>query len=145
MNTDAGHDLAIEPEAVTQEDLNLWYTLKENLSNIKADEANLRRKIFAFFFRDPREGTNKVPLSDGYVLKGDSVVNRALDPGQYEAMREQLKAAGVPDDIVVLKPEMVLREYRTLTDEQRALFDQCLIIKPGMPGLDVVQPKRGVK
>ena len=35
-----------------------------------------------------------------------------------------------------------IKEYRELTAEQTQLFDQCLIVKPGSPALEIVLPKK---
>jgi hypothetical protein len=39
----------------------------------------------------------------------------------------------------------VLKEYRTLPEEQHQLFDQCLIVKPGSPALEIVLPAKAKK
>jgi hypothetical protein len=75
-------------------------------------------------------------------------INRAV---QVELLAELAKVQAMPDSnqpklelekLVKWKPEVSIKEYRLLTDEQRLLFDQVLVIKPGMPGLDIVIPKR---
>ena len=38
------------------------------------------------------------------------------------------------------KYELVISEYRKLSDEQRKVADQVLIIKDGMPQLDITPP-----
>jgi hypothetical protein len=46
------------------------------------------------------------------------------------------------DKLVKWKPEVAITEYRKLTEEERNRFDQCLVIKPGSPSLEIVIPKR---
>lgn len=131
---------------VTQEDLTKWYELKEQLASIKASEMLLRQKIFAGYFPTPVEGTNDAPLADGYVLKGKYSITRDVDPGAIGALKDKLLEAGIKADALVqYKPSLVLKEYRTLTKEQQDLFDQCLIIKPGSPALEIVLPKKAAK
>lgn len=137
-------DMALIPEnTVSQEDLAEWYKLQEELKKVKAREMLLRTKIFKNCFPDPEEGTNNFNLPDGYVLKGKHTINRDVDPGAFQAMREQFTQAGIhPDTLVQWKPSLKIKEYRELTAEQLHLFDQCLIVKPGSPALEIVLPKK---
>lgn len=133
-----------EPEQVSQEDLNSWFAACQALEAAKAAEIVLRRKIAAFFFRDPKEGTNKVPLADGWVIKMQHVVNRTVDVAALTNLGDEFAKAGLRTDVLLkYKPEVQIANYRTLTDEQRNLFDQALTIKPGTPQLEIVKPKRG--
>lgn len=128
---------------VTQKDLETWYMVQEQLTKLKAQENLLRTKIFKGMFQDPKEGTNSVDLPDGYVLKGKRVINRTVDDAAFRASIEELAKNGIAtDQIVKYKPELVTSEYRKLTAEQMNLFDCVLIVKDGMPGLEIVKPKR---
>jgi len=136
----------IPANTVTQEDLAEWYRLQDELKRIKASEMLLRQRIFGAYFPSPVEGTNSAPLADGWVLKGKHTINRDIDPGALGAMKEQFAEAGISADALVqYKPSLVLKEYRTLTEEQRQLFDQCLIVKPGSPALEIVLPAKAKK
>lgn len=136
----------IPNNAVSQEDLAEWYRLQDELKRIKASEMLLRQKIFGAYFQNPVEGTNSAPLADGWVLKGKYTINRDIDPGALGAMKEQFVQAGISADALVqYKPSLVLKEYRTLTEEQRQLFDRALIVKPGSPALEIVLPAKAKK
>jgi hypothetical protein len=136
----------IPANTVSQEDLAEWYRLQEELKKIKASEMLLRQKIFAFYFPAPKEGTNDAPLDGGYVLKGKHTINREVDPGALGALKDKLLEAGIKADALVqYKPSLVLKKYRTLTEEQHQLFDQCLIVKPGSPALEIVSPAKAKK
>lgn len=142
----------IPDNPVTMADLQQWYKLREELARVKAAEALLRGKIFKHFFPNPVEGTNKFELGDGTgaVLKATHVINRQVDPGALDAMRktqqEAVEGSNTPklnlDVLVKWKPEVAITEYRKLTDEERHFFDQCLIIKPGSPQVEITIPKR---
>lgn len=137
---------SIPNNAVSQADLAEWYRLQEELKRIKASEMLLRQKIFGAYFPSPAEGTNSAPLADGWVLKGKHTINREIDPGAFGAMKEQFAQAGIAaDSLVQYKPSLVLKEYRTLTEEQRQLFDRALIVKPGSPALEIVLPAKAKK
>lgn len=139
--------MSLLPEnVVTQADMERWYVVQEQLTKLKNEENLLRQKIFKGMFPAPKEGTNSVDLADGYVLKGKRVINRTVDEAAFKASIEELAKNGIATDAIVkFKPELVTSEYRTLTDEQRNLFDCVLIIKDGMPGLEIVKPKRAKK
>ena len=127
---------------VTQEEFNEWYNLKLKLEAIKEREAELRKKIFAAYFAEAHEGTNKLELQGGCTLNGKRVINRTIDKGAMVSLTPELQAAGIRlDDIVEWKPSLKLSMYRKLSEEQTKLFDQILVIKDGMPGLEIVAPK----
>lgn len=133
----------IPQNQVTQEDLAAWYQMSQELRTLKAKESLLRKKIFGSAFPDPKEGTNNYDLADGYVLKGQHVLNRDVDIGALDALKPKLREEGVnPDNLVKYKPELKKAEYNKLTQEQKQLFDQCLIIKPGSPSLEIVLPAK---
>ena len=137
---------SIPANTVSQEDLAEWYRLQEELRKVKASEMLLRQKIFAAYFPSPKEGTNDAPLAEGWILKGKHTINREIDPGALGAMKEQFVQAGISADALVqYKPSLVLKEYRTLTEEQRQLFDRALIVKPGSPALEIVLPAKAKK
>lgn len=136
----------IPANTVSQADLEEWFRLQDQLKKIKAAEMLLRQKIFCAYFPSPVEGTNSAPLADGYVLKGKYTINREVDPGALGALKEQFVQAGISADALVqYKPSLVLKEYRTLTEEQRQLFDRVLIVKPGSPSLEIVLPAKAKK
>lgn len=141
-----------EETAVTAEDFKTWYELNQELSRIKGAEAMLRSRIFKHCFPAPTEGSadNKYPINDGTgaIVQGTYVINRTVDEQQLDALRAAIAEEGsnLPQlDLVKLikwKPEVVVKEYRGLSDEERHVFDQCLVIKPGMPALEIKIPKR---
>ncbi len=140
----------IPEDVVTPQDLAEWYRVQEQLSKLKSAEALMRSRIFKFFFKNPKEGTNKVPLNDGTgaEIKATHVINRSVDIGSLDALKATMGTEGsnLPklnlDELIKWKPEVSISAYRQLTDEERNAFDQCLIIKPGSPQLEVSIPKR---
>lgn len=138
--------------AVTADDLAEWYKMKQKLNKLKGTEAMLRRRIADFFFPNPAEGSkeNKHSLDDctGAVLQLDHTINRNVDQAELEALREAMFEDGsnLPqlklDELVRWKPELNKSAYNKLTDDERKVFDRCLIVKPGMPQLDIKIPKR---
>lgn len=134
----------IPADVVTMEHLAQWYKMKKQLAELRFAESTLRKRIFGNFFPAPIEGTNNFQLADGYVLKAVYSIDRDVDVASLAALTDKFTEAGLrTDSLIRKKPELVLREYRTLTAEQQALFDQCLVIKPGSPQLDIVKPAKG--
>jgi hypothetical protein len=139
----------IPEREVTNEHLREWYTLKEQIEELRNKEVVLRQFVFAGLFPDPKEGTNTHPINDGTgaVVKGQHIINRAVQIEQLEELKKSLEANNnLPqinlDKLIRWKPEVVTKEYRTLSDEERHMFDQVLVIKPGMPQLEICIPKR---
>ncbi len=135
---------------VTTQDLQQWYKLQQKLGKLKSEEAMLRARIFSDLFPDPVEGTNNYDINDGTgaVLKATHVINRNIDMGSLEALDKAIRTpdANLPKlplrKLVEWKPSLVLKEYRSLTEEERHVFDQCLIIKEGSPQMKIEIPKR---
>ena len=133
----------IPANTLTQEDFNQWSAINEQIGKLKATEMLLRIKIFKVMFPNPTEGTNSVPLTNGYELKAKYPINRKVLPDMLAAHTKDLKAAGIKlGDLIRLTPDLAVGEYRKLTEEQLKLFDQILEIKPGAPALEIVLPKR---
>lgn len=137
-------------DTLSMADLYEWYRLKDELNKIKASESLLRKKIARHMFPEPTEGVNtSEPLdSSGAVAKLTHVINRKVLPAEYFALDEAINTEGsnAPkinlSELVVFKPELVLKAYKQLTEEERTYFDQCLEIKDGSPQLEITIPKR---
>jgi hypothetical protein len=145
---------AIPENTVTQKDLEEWYGLQDQLRRIKAAEILLRGKIFKGLFKNPVEGTNTLPLDGGWVIKAKRVINRDIDEASLQANvmedpnthMSRLTANGIhPQQLIRWKPELILKAYRLLSEEQVKIFDECLIIKDGSPALEIVLPASAKK
>jgi hypothetical protein len=141
-----------EATTPTIADVARLYTMQAELASLKAAEAMLRRRIFEHFFPNPKEGSaeNKYPLNDGTgaVLQADHKINRTVLEAELDALKAAVKedGANLPklpfNKLIKYKPELAKSEYNKLTEEERQVFDRCLDIKPGMPEVKVVIPKR---
>lgn len=142
-----------EATTPTLEDVARLYTMQEQLAALKSAEAMLRRRIADHFFPNPTEGSkeNKYPINDGTgaILQMDHKINRKVLEPELDVLKAKIKAEGsnLPklafNKLVKYTPELVKAEYNKLTEEERRLFDEALEIKPGMPEVKVVIPKRG--
>ena len=136
--------VTIPVNPVSPQDLIEWDTVKKELNRIKAAEMLLRKKIFGGMFPQALdgEGTFYQPLENGFRLKAIAKLDRSVDIAHFNAMREQFAALQInADSLIKYTPELVIRTYRELTDEQRTLVDCALTIKPGAPSLEIVAPK----
>jgi hypothetical protein len=130
---------------ITQEDLNMWDELNKQIGKLKAAEMLLRMKIFHTLFPTPVEGTNSLPLTEGWVIKAKYPISRKVLADVALTAAAHLREAGIRfDELVIYKPELAVGEYRKLTAEQCVLFDQILEVKPGSPQLEIVLPKRAI-
>jgi len=128
---------------VTQADMDEWFTTTKQLEALKARELELRKKIFNYNFTQPTEGVNSVPLSAGWVLKGEYRINRTVDAPLLANHLADFRKKKIPVDALIrYKPEVVTAEYRKLDEKQRKEFDAVLKISEGTPGLEIVLPKR---
>jgi hypothetical protein len=142
--------ILIPERDVTVEHMKEWYALKQQIDDLKNKEVVLRQFIFNGIFPKPEEGINKYDINDGTgaVLKATHVINRKVQEDALDELTKSLQtnASNLPQldlsKLVKWKPEVSIKEYRLLTDEQRNLFDQTLVIKPGMPSLEIMIPKR---
>ena len=125
--------------------LNAWWNAFNEAEAAKAAirrEQELRKQVFEYYFKDPREGTNYLELPDGWRLKAIYKLDRKIDEAALPAVKEQLKELGVNvDTLVEYKPTLKTRLYRELTAEQARIFDQALTIKPSSPIIELVQPE----
>ena len=133
----------VPPNTVTQADLEEWYKATEELTRAKQKEILLRLRIFKHYFPNPVEGTNTFALPDGYEIKGVHKINRTVEPAALEVLKPQFAEALISlDKLIKYEPDLVIKEYRTLTDDQRNLFDQALIVKDGTPDVKIVLPAK---
>jgi hypothetical protein len=118
-----------------------WFLLRKQLSDIKNAEMAARKQLFTHFFPSPKEGTNTYDLPDGYKLKGTYALERKVDEAVWQVNREKFAEAKIPETVIRWTPELAKSNYNELTAEQQTFFDQCLIIKPGAPTLEITKPK----
>lgn len=135
--------VAIPEDKATEQDLQTWYVMQEQLRKLKDQETALRKRIFKTYFPTPVEGTNKFDLPYQYVLKGTYPIDRKVDAPVLKANAEVFTEKLIRVDLLVeWEPKLSVSQYRKLTEEQTAVFDRCLIVKPGSPSLEIVLPAK---
>lgn len=119
-----------------------WYEIQEKLADLKDKEAKLRKEVFASFFPNPIEGTNTVPLDDGWVLKGVHKLNRKVNEEELVNVAKRKGMEDVIKNTINYKPSLALTEYKNLPENFRKILDNAIVTTPGTPSLKVVLPKR---
>ena len=123
-----------------KKELQDWQELCEDLAVLKEQEANLRRKLFDQYFPDPKSGVNTISFPNKFKLKGTPKMNVSVDHSMLETVGKKL-GAEVMDKLIKWKPEPINKEVKLLSERQRKIFDQTLVMKPGMPKLELIGPK----
>ena len=128
-----------------QEKLREWYALDRELSSLKEKERVLRAEIVAAIIGDV-EGSksHKDIIGNGYVVKTGCKYSRKLDKAGIEQYREKLAEIGVDVDGLIKRKvieELELKAYRSLTTEQAAMFNNCLIVSDPAYTLEIVKPE----
>lgn len=121
-----------------------WEAVNETLSAVKERELDLRLKLFAGAFPNPKEGTNTWRLPDGRELKGKHNINRSINEPLITATLAAMREHGVAntDALIRYKPELAKKEWNSLSDEAKLIFSPVITAVPGTPGFEVVTPKR---
>lgn len=133
----------IPENQVGQNDLEQWYSCQQELKLLKAKEALLRSRIVKHYFPNPKEGTNKQTLPDGYILHMTHVINRDVDQSVLDAMKDQFLERKIPvAHLIVYKPSLSKSIYNTLTEDEKLFFDNALISKPGSASLEIKAPPK---
>jgi hypothetical protein len=153
----------IPPNQLTLDDVREWQEVSKRLQKLRGHEMMLRQRIYAAIFPSPKEGANKAQLPDGTLFEATHKIDRKVDEAALAALKQytvaqfrsfltQLKIehASFADDAKVVdvlklsvdklikyEPDLAVREYRTLTAEQAAVFDTCITAKPGSPSMTV--------
>lgn len=120
-----------------------WQNAKLTLDAAKLNEAELRKVIVDELFDvDKLEGTENFKLANGWKLKAVKKLGYTLANGDGETTRAvALLPTHIADRLVKWSPKLSTREYKLLTDGERAIIDQALTIKPGLPTLTLIEPK----
>jgi hypothetical protein len=129
----------IFPGQLAQENLRL----KNEKRAIEKEERENRRMLIDTFFSNAPYGRSKLNMDDGrtaVLTQGQRYkVEEAMLPELREEMKEQF---GVNiDAIFKWKPELNKKVYDELSDDERAVFDQCLTITDDSPQLEFTEPK----
>lgn len=120
-----------------------WYSKKEELAKVQAQERALRQSVVSVFFPDGlNENTNKIKLDTGDDLVVTQPYTRKVDKAIFSQILPDLIQAGVDvNEVTETKVELRVAAYRKLTAEQLAIFDECVTTTPGSPQVKIAVKK----
>jgi len=120
-----------------------WYSKKEELAKVQAQERALRQSVVSVFFPDGlNENTNKIKLDTGDDLVVTQPYTRKVDKAIFSQILPDLVKAGVDvNEVTETKVELRVAAYRKLTAEQLAIFDECVTTTPGSPQVKIAVKK----
>ncbi|AHN84533.1 putative DNA binding protein [Enterobacteria phage 9g] len=120
-----------------------WYSKKEELARVQAQERALRQSVVSVFFPDGlNENTNKIKLDTGDDLVVTQPYTRKVDKAIFSQILPDLIKAGVDvNEVTETKVELRVAAYRKLTAEQLAIFDECVTTTLGSPQVKIAVKK----
>ena len=137
-------------DATLPPEIQEWKQIVTWLKTAKEREMAIRKKIAAAFFPKPTEGVNRaITEIDGlpFEIVLDYGIRRKLD----EAVLDSVMLA-LPEDspyrqpgvLIAYKPSLVLKNFRTLPDDQRRIFSAALTETPESPSVEINEVKQAV-
>ncbi len=120
-----------------------WYELRqqiEAIAPIVEEERTLRKAIDAALQPTPREGTSRFGMPNGYTLAITTQFKRKLDDAVFPAIFERIPGE-LATQLIRWKPELKTAFYRTLDDDKRVIFDECVSTEPQSPQFAILPPK----
>jgi hypothetical protein len=131
------------PEKNTETDQELlarWYEMNERLGKLRFQESMLRKQVVARFFPEDKEnpGTHKYNLPGDYILRAEMSLEYKIDNAALTNVKGQLKDHKINvDKLVRWKPELEVKHYKTLNDDQKALVSSFITAKLGSPKVTI--------
>lgn len=117
-----------------------WNELQELLKDLKKVESTLRKEMLSEFFPSPEEGTNNCALGNDWKAVCKQPVTRKCDEAAFEPVFKQLPR-GYRQKLIKTSHTLIVANYRKLSEDERKIFDEALIISNGSASLTVVPPK----
>lgn len=116
--------------------LEAWRYASHQLTNWKTQESELRQQLAEQLFPNAKEGTNTLEIGNGWKLKLVAKTNYKVTGDERAVQNVHLQT-----NAIKMKPELSLAAYKLLSDAHKAIVDEVLTTSPGMPALELVEPK----
>lgn len=138
-----------EKPLTKEEKLQKWLDAKKALDVAKQTESKARTAVVEAFPFDAnvQEGTQRLPLANGWELKVVKKLNYKLDDkdGATDKALEKIEKLGpegvfIAERLVKWKPDISVAEYRKLDDKFKTIIDSVLTTTPGLPTLELIDP-----
>lgn len=126
-----------------------WDSIKNQIAPIKAQldplvaqERAIRKQIVDAFDQKHEGSKNEIGLANGYTLKMNYKLKREIDEPALNNLYKELEEVKVPVEMLIKhKPQLELKIYRALSDEQRMVVDKALVIKEDTHTVEIIAPK----
>ena len=90
------------------------------------------------FFPNPKDEGIQRTETDDYFAAIKPALKREFDVAAIKPVIAKLPS-GFEETLIKYKPQLVLDEYRSLTEKQKKIFDQCLVITPAKTTFEIVK------
>lgn len=146
-------DISANPATIKANLLEAWKTANDKARAAVMIERDLRLQVIEAFSTETNEmasGIENIDIGYGFDLKIQHKLDYKLDnANDCEALDKALDAIEtsmeggkiIAERLVKWKPELSVSEYKLLGNEQRAMIDKVLTIKPASKSLEI--KKRG--
>lgn len=118
---------------ISQEKLIAYSILQDQLAEVKADEAEMRKEICAELLQDRPVGTHTFEF-DGIVVKATNKVTYSLDQELLSALYDNFS----PDEKECIKYNPTFQSSKYKTARDTSLIDEVIVTKPAMPALKII-------
>lgn len=133
-----------------------WMDAQKALAEAKDKEAKLRTAVVDFAFDPTKEkGTERIELGNGYEAKAVKKLNYGfvknaatgkIDKDAIDFALDEIEESDpagklIAERLVKWTPELSLTEYKQLNAVQKAAIDKVIVTTPGMPSLEIIEPK----
>ena len=109
--------------------------IQKQAKAIREKEVELRKKIASYLLKGKGEGTHKFDFGD-FEVKAVKKMNYSLDDDLLSTLWEDM--SNEEREAVKFKPSLVIREYKQIEPESRETLDLCVVVKPGMPTISII-------
>lgn len=126
-----------------QELQDLWQLniIKTQQDALKAQADEIRRRMAEKLVPGVLEGAKTVALPDRWKVKVDRKINRTIDHAILNAISDNCLSAGINlKSLVTYKPSLILKPFRELSHNDRAIFGECVTETPGLPTIALIAP-----
>lgn len=115
-----------------------WKEAKDELDRWKEEELRLRLIIDRTLFPSPKSGANTAKLSPLLKVTSTHPVTYKVDEAALPSVLEKLPE-GSNETLFRYKPELNLKEFKTLDNKYKLIVSEAVTSKEGTPQLKVVE------
>lgn len=122
----------------TEDLITRWVEADKQRAKWVTEEMNLRKEVAAALFANPVEGAgNKTRIGHGKAIQMTHKINRTIQQAEHDELRKKDNIAPLIAAVTKYKPELKVREFKALSDEDRNLIAPMITEKPGSPELEM--------